>query len=275
MCISTKRVLTGAAAAAKQIKTLLSAKYPSVKFSVRSEVFSGGDACRVAWSFGPTVKQVEEITHQFTAGSFNGMEDLYEYNSNRGNDTAKYITESRGYSSAAYAFVEEHICKKIGKEYQAGRMDQVNYYDSNNGYSDTITQIAYRILNRAAFSSDNVEFTGLTYDSSKGHQVEQFYKIEYKDLSAPVAPAKQVKRTEFKEVTATQPTAAPVTGIQAVNYSDRSFMLYGDTFAVKDQLKALGGKFNGFLTHPDTRDKVKGWIFPLTNRNTVLQAIGL
>ena len=44
-----------------------------------------------------------------------------------------------------------------------------------------------------------------------------------------------------------------------VDYSEKALAVFGDTRSIKDELKALGGRFNPKLTHEDT--KKAGWIF--------------
>jgi hypothetical protein len=44
-----------------------------------------------------------------------------------------------------------------------------------------------------------------------------------------------------------------------VDYSEKALAVFGDTRPIKDQLKAIGGKFNSKLTHND--EKKAGWIF--------------
>lgn len=92
--------------AAKQIKSELKAAFPSVKFSVKSDSFAGGDAVRIRYEDGPTTKQVDEIVGKFQEGSFNGMEDIYEYD-NRNNDLpqVKYVQVARDKSEAKKAEV--------------------------------------------------------------------------------------------------------------------------------------------------------------------------
>jgi hypothetical protein len=46
-----------------------------------------------------------------------------------------------------------------------------------------------------------------------------------------------------------------------VDYSEKALAVFGDTRPVKDQLKALGGRFNPKLTHEG--EKQAGWIFSL------------
>lgn len=93
-------------AAAKNIRLELKALWPSVKFSVKSESFSGGDAIRVSWEDGPICAQVDEVLAKYKAGSFDGMQDLYEYSRSAWKDAfgyAKYISSSRSNSDKAVA----------------------------------------------------------------------------------------------------------------------------------------------------------------------------
>ncbi len=105
---------TMSAKTAQAIRRELKENFPSVKFTVRSENFSMGDAVRIAWIDGPQTKQVEEITDKYQYGSFNGMEDIYEY-SNRRDDIpqAKYIQTSRDYSNETI----KHVVDAHNKEW--------------------------------------------------------------------------------------------------------------------------------------------------------------
>lgn len=86
-------------ATAALIKKRLTQLYPGVKFSVRSEHFSQGNAIRVGWVDGPAEKPVQAFLDQFKEGSFNSMEDMYEYRKDR-QFTGKYISTSRSFSVA-------------------------------------------------------------------------------------------------------------------------------------------------------------------------------
>lgn len=66
------------ARAAANIRMELAAKFPGIKFSVKSKSYSGGDSIDVRWEMGPTAKEVKEITEKYEEGSFNGMIDMYE-----------------------------------------------------------------------------------------------------------------------------------------------------------------------------------------------------
>ena len=50
--------------------------------------------------------------------------------------------------------------------------------------------------------------------------------------------------------------------IDLIKYSEKSYALFGEgTKDIKEELKALGCKFNKFLTNPETGEKQAGWIF--------------
>lgn len=70
----------GCVVAARNMRTLLKAAFPSVKFSVKTQQYSGGNNITVTWTDGPTGEAVEAIVDRFKHGSFNGMDDGYDFN---------------------------------------------------------------------------------------------------------------------------------------------------------------------------------------------------
>lgn len=64
---------------AKHLRTALKATFPAVKFSVRSRSYSMGASIDVAWTDGPTRKEVDAITEGFAGATFDGMQDLKEH----------------------------------------------------------------------------------------------------------------------------------------------------------------------------------------------------
>lgn len=67
------------ARAAKNMRMQLKGAFPGVKFSIKSRSFAGGDSVDVSWVLGPTTGEVDAIIGRYEPGSFNGMEDIYEY----------------------------------------------------------------------------------------------------------------------------------------------------------------------------------------------------
>ncbi len=96
--------MTTVAQAAKEVRKVLKAKFPTVKFSVTSESFSMGDAVRVEYYDGPTRAAVEAEVNHFQYGSFDGMTDTYNYtNKIAGLPQTKYLTVKRNPSEATKA----------------------------------------------------------------------------------------------------------------------------------------------------------------------------
>lgn len=64
------------AATAKLIRAQLKAKFPGIKFGVRSSVYAGGASIDVVWTDGPTGKMVDAVVKPFEGGGFDGMIDM-------------------------------------------------------------------------------------------------------------------------------------------------------------------------------------------------------
>jgi len=116
----------------KNLRQELKDLFPKTKFSVRSSSYSGGDSIDVSWTDGPTTEAVEKISGKYQQGSFNGMEDIYEYSqTNVWPDVfggAKYVMTNRSYSNEAYL----QAVAEIEKEW--GITLKVSYTSSNSAY---------------------------------------------------------------------------------------------------------------------------------------------
>ena len=71
------------------IKQFVKRFFPEVKVWSKSQTYSGGSSVNVSLSNsdGSSIhqniyEQISEFSNKFKAGSFNGMEDIYEYNNN-------------------------------------------------------------------------------------------------------------------------------------------------------------------------------------------------
>lgn len=61
---------------AKLIRQSLKAAFPGVKFSVKSESYSGGSSVNVYWVDGPSKGAVDDVIGAYQAGRFDGMIDM-------------------------------------------------------------------------------------------------------------------------------------------------------------------------------------------------------
>lgn len=98
------------ARASKAIKAELKKVFPTVKFSVSSDNFAGGDAVRIKYVDGPLTESVQNVVSRYQYGSFNSFEDIYEIdNKDESIDQVKYVTVSRTFSDEARAEVAKKL----------------------------------------------------------------------------------------------------------------------------------------------------------------------
>lgn len=123
----------GVTTAAKNIRAELKRAFPAIKFSVRSKSYTGGNSINIHWTDGPTSDQVEAIAGRYKHGSFNGMDDSYEFVENAWGDafgSAYYIFTNRDYSDAMLESVIGRVCRYFGgmksiptaEDYNKGRI---------------------------------------------------------------------------------------------------------------------------------------------------------
>lgn len=108
--------LYGSTLAAANIRAELKRAFPGVKFSVRSDRFSGGDSVQVTWTDGPTSEAVKRIIGNYKAGSFDGMTDCYNYAEIPWTSVfgdAKYIQSQRKHSAEALAAAVARVKERL------------------------------------------------------------------------------------------------------------------------------------------------------------------
>lgn len=105
--------------ATKNMRIELKAAFPGVKFSIRSERYSGGNSIDVAWTDGPTSRQVDAIIRKYQGGSFDGMTDCYTHDRSVFNDLfgrAKYVFTRRSYTDSAVKAAIDRVAAQYGAE---------------------------------------------------------------------------------------------------------------------------------------------------------------
>ena len=103
------------AQAAAAIKKDLKKHFPNIKFKVKSERFAGGNSVDVSWVNGPVVSFIDDIIKKYQYGSFNSMEDMYEYNNtNDAIPQAKYVQTHREYTDDVRLMVKNKLISVFG-----------------------------------------------------------------------------------------------------------------------------------------------------------------
>ena len=84
--------------------------------------------------------------------------------------------------------------------------------------------------------------------------------------------AEAMESMESTETTAEVMNDSPSNLLAVTDYSDKSFVVRGElTRKYKDNLKALGGRFNKNLTH--NGKNLTGWVFGLKNKEKVMEFV--
>lgn len=104
---------------AKLVRAALKESFPGVKFSVRSDVYSGGASIRVVYTNGPSAKQVESVAKVFEGSYFDGMTDYKGSNFNTFNGQevsfgADFVFVNRMITGSVLANIVVEVCNKYG-----------------------------------------------------------------------------------------------------------------------------------------------------------------
>jgi len=120
---------------AKMIRKTLKNHFPLVKFSVRSDKYSGGSSINVSYTDGPFVREVEAVVKFYEGAKFDGMTDCKDY------QTALMVLEGDEMPTevnfgADYVFVN----RKTSAEYDAELVKVFEYisgekYEAEKSYS--------------------------------------------------------------------------------------------------------------------------------------------
>jgi hypothetical protein len=208
------------AAASAAIKQELKKVFPSVKFSVKSDSFSGGNSVHVNWSNGPTTGEVDNIIDKYQYGHFNGMEDIYEYSNQRTDiPQAKYVSSHRDISNEISQEVEKQL--------------ELLFDFSNLDYNDQPNRIAHRLLYHTSIPDGFKSFEVKRNDKTATSGIENFFYIQFvTDEAANVKPETVETEVEVKGK------------IKIVDYSEKAFAVVGDLTKHYEGLIKIGGSYN-------------------------------
>lgn len=115
---------------AKLVRAALKAGFPGVKFSVRSDSYSGGASIRVGWTDGPFEQDVATTVQRFRGADFDGMQDL-----KTNHDTLLATPEGVEvvHFGADYIFTERKLSDAYATELQAHAELVLDEYAGTHG----------------------------------------------------------------------------------------------------------------------------------------------
>lgn len=217
------------------VRAELKHHFPTTKFSVRYSSFSGCDEYRIEWTDGPTHEAVDAVARKFQLYHPDELSQGDYWDPCPSNFTNMY-------GDASYIIVQ----REVSEEAVAKAREKLLEFNPQ-------------------LTDDNVNDMPLPFQ--RGCRMDDLNDAarcyaRHLDFQEP-AKEEPKKEKKAKKV-------QPVSGeFQMIDYSEKCVAVVGDTKAVKDQLKKMGGRFNGKLTCG------AGWVFPKSKVEQLKQLLNL
>lgn len=167
------------------------------------------------------------------------------------------------------ALGKHYFAKEEFKDGAALVLGDTTYYNGKEGFSPLYrycngTTPARRCIEKLASIGVICElFHGCVKFVGYTPEMEQALKEEDEARERAFKEWQDEQNRKQEEAEQTE-TAQAVDGLEIVEYSEKAVAVFGDTLEIKEQLKALGGKFNPSLRYGT--GKRAGWVFPKSRR---------
>lgn len=163
------------------------------------------------------------------------------------------------YADSMYIELKSGPCVPFVEGSRSAKRGYMSTMSSVKAWKDELTPKVFAALN--AVSNYASSFRYNDSDGMQDYFDTNFYihievSDEYKVIE-PKAKKSSIKTEKAEE--AKEMEAVTVEGLEMVDYSEKAIAVLGDTKAIKEQLKKLGGRFNPSLNY--NGEKRAGWIF--------------
>lgn len=163
------------------------------------------------------------------------------------------------YADSLHIELKEGICIPFVEGSRSAERGYMSTCSSVEPYKNELTPEMFKVLDAVTTYASSFR-----YDDSDGMQ--DYYDTNFY-LSIKIGSGYQVTEPKPKKSSvktekaegAKEMEAVTVEGLEMVDYSDKAIAVFGDTKAIKEQLKELGGRFNPSLNY--NGEKRAGWIF--------------
>lgn len=163
------------------------------------------------------------------------------------------------YTDSMYVELKEGTCIPFVEGSRSAERGYMSTMSTVKGWEDELTPEMFKVLDAVTTYASSFR-----YDDSDGMQdyydTNFYLKIKVSDeykVVEPKAKKSSVKAEKVEE--AKEVEAVTVEGLEIVDYSEKAVAVFGDTKAIKEHLKELGGRFNPSLNY--NGEKRAGWIF--------------
>lgn len=175
------------------------------------------------------------------------------------------------YADSMYIELKEGTCIPFAEGSRSAERGYLSTMSTVKCWEKDLTPEAFKVLDAVTTYANSFR-----YDDSDGMQDyydTNFYihiKVsdEYKVIE-PKAKKSSVKAEKVEEAKEVESVA--VEELEIVDYSEKAIAVFGDTKAIKEQLKELGGRFNPSLNY--NGEKRAGWIFSKKQVNKVRELL--
>lgn len=182
--------------------------------------------------------------------------------------SGKYMTDA--------VLVAKHIRQDLsnafpGQKFSVRKADYstINIEWKDGPTREEVEQIAgkhERICSRDRWNDDLWDYNDTAFTSVFGG-VD--YILYYRETAPENKKISLYTKPEPKQNKTTDTETIGAKGIQIIDYSDKAIAVVGDTRAIKDTLKTLGGRFNAHLTCG------AGWIFSKSKEDAIKATLNI
>lgn len=175
------------------------------------------------------------------------------------------------YTDSMYIELKSGPCVPFVKGSRSAERGYMSTMSSVKAWEDELTPKVFAALN--AVSNYASSFRYNDSDGMQDYFDTNFYiHIEVSDEYQVIEPKAKKSNVKVEKVEeAKEVKSATVEGIEVVDYSEKAIAVFGDTKAIKEQLKELGGRFNPSLNY--NGEKRAGWIFSKKQADKVKELI--
>lgn len=163
------------------------------------------------------------------------------------------------YTDSMYIELKEGTCIPFVEGSRSAERGYMSTMNTVKAWENELTPEMFKVLDAVTTYANSFR-----YDDSDGMQdyfdTNFYLKIKVSDeykVIEPKAKKSSVKAEKVEE--AKEVEAVTVEDLEMVDYSEKAIAVFGDTKAIKEQLKELGGRFNPALNY--NGEKRAGWIF--------------
>lgn len=168
-------------------------------------------------------------------------------------------TEWSMYTDSMYIELKEGTCIPFVEGSRSAERGYMSTMNTVKGWEKELTPEMFAVLDAVTVYANSFRYDDS--DSMQDYYDTNFYlSIKVSDeynVIDPKAKKGSVKPEKVEE--AKEMEAVTVEGLEIVDYSEKAIAVFGDTKAIKEQLKELGGRFNPSLNY--SGEKRAGWIF--------------